>query len=217
MDGQDAYYIALVLDPRFKTLLLEKELAESVAATVILNYDDPEYIDPNNVHCDYAPRQGIMMTDAPPSVKDRPGTIILQTGSDFSPATSCTRFSTRSLTPRNISSSTNEWMATTILQWNPLASTTLTIRPRCLSTLGQVSPIVEMKLVRVFSNWPTATATALEPFGTILQAEFPHVSDGVFYVELPCRHIFLADISYHITNVIICDYNGDTTRNLLLL
>ncbi|KAK9384582.1 hypothetical protein V1515DRAFT_589045 [Lipomyces mesembrius] len=35
MDGQDAYYIALVLDHRFKTLLLEKELGVSVAATVI--------------------------------------------------------------------------------------------------------------------------------------------------------------------------------------
>jgi hypothetical protein len=35
MDGQDAYYIALVLDPRFKTLLLEKELGKDTAPKVI--------------------------------------------------------------------------------------------------------------------------------------------------------------------------------------
>jgi hypothetical protein len=35
MDGVDAYYIALVLDPRFKALLLEKELGKSTAAKVI--------------------------------------------------------------------------------------------------------------------------------------------------------------------------------------
>ncbi|GCB25879.1 zinc finger BED domain-containing protein DAYSLEEPER [Aspergillus awamori] len=35
MDSQDAYYIALVLDPRFKTLLLEKELGPTTAPTII--------------------------------------------------------------------------------------------------------------------------------------------------------------------------------------
>lgn len=35
MDGQDAYYIALILDPRFKTLLLEKELGQVMAAKAI--------------------------------------------------------------------------------------------------------------------------------------------------------------------------------------
>ena len=35
MDAQDAYYIALVLDPRFKTLLLEKELGDITAPKVI--------------------------------------------------------------------------------------------------------------------------------------------------------------------------------------
>jgi hypothetical protein len=35
MDAQDAYYVALILDPRFKTMLLEKELDEEAAATVI--------------------------------------------------------------------------------------------------------------------------------------------------------------------------------------
>jgi hypothetical protein len=36
MDEQDAYYIALILDPRFKTLLLEKELGQVTAPKVIL-------------------------------------------------------------------------------------------------------------------------------------------------------------------------------------
>jgi hypothetical protein len=35
MDEQDAYYIALILDPRFKTLLLEKELGQVTAPKVI--------------------------------------------------------------------------------------------------------------------------------------------------------------------------------------
>ncbi|KAL3262695.1 hypothetical protein ABHI18_002508 [Aspergillus niger] len=35
MDSQDAYYIALVLDQRFKTLLLEKELGPKTAPTII--------------------------------------------------------------------------------------------------------------------------------------------------------------------------------------
>lgn len=35
MDAQDAYYMALVIDPRFKTLLLEKELGEEMAPQVI--------------------------------------------------------------------------------------------------------------------------------------------------------------------------------------
>ncbi|OJZ80150.1 hypothetical protein ASPFODRAFT_53886 [Aspergillus luchuensis CBS 106.47] len=35
MDSQDAYYIALVLDPRFKTLLLEKGLGPTTAPTII--------------------------------------------------------------------------------------------------------------------------------------------------------------------------------------
>jgi hypothetical protein len=35
MDAQDAYYVALVLDPRLKIRLLEKELDEEAAATVI--------------------------------------------------------------------------------------------------------------------------------------------------------------------------------------
>ena len=35
MDGQDAYYVAQVLDPRFKTLLLEKELGKVSAPKVI--------------------------------------------------------------------------------------------------------------------------------------------------------------------------------------
>ncbi|KAI9036752.1 uncharacterized protein KD926_001330 [Aspergillus affinis] len=35
MDSQDAYYIALMLDPRFKILLLEKELGHMTASKVI--------------------------------------------------------------------------------------------------------------------------------------------------------------------------------------
>lgn len=35
MDGQDAYYVAQVLDPRFKTLLLEKELGKESAHKVV--------------------------------------------------------------------------------------------------------------------------------------------------------------------------------------
>jgi hypothetical protein len=35
MDAQDAYYVALVLNPRFKTLLLEKELDKEAASAVI--------------------------------------------------------------------------------------------------------------------------------------------------------------------------------------
>ena len=35
MDAHDAYYITLILDPRFKTLLLEKELGEDAAIQVI--------------------------------------------------------------------------------------------------------------------------------------------------------------------------------------
>jgi hypothetical protein len=35
MDGQDAYYVALVLDPRFKTLLLDKDLGKVGAPEVI--------------------------------------------------------------------------------------------------------------------------------------------------------------------------------------
>jgi hypothetical protein len=35
MDAQDAYYVALILDPRFKTILLEKELDEEATAAVI--------------------------------------------------------------------------------------------------------------------------------------------------------------------------------------
>lgn len=35
IDSQDAYYIAFVLDPRFKTLLLEKELRQATAPKVI--------------------------------------------------------------------------------------------------------------------------------------------------------------------------------------
>lgn len=40
MDAQDAYYIALVLDPRFKTLLLEKELGPVIAPKVIRSIKD---------------------------------------------------------------------------------------------------------------------------------------------------------------------------------
>jgi hypothetical protein len=35
MDKQDAYYIALILNPLFKTLLLEKELGQEAALKVI--------------------------------------------------------------------------------------------------------------------------------------------------------------------------------------
>ena len=35
MDTQDIYYITLVFDPRFKILLLEKELDETVISIVI--------------------------------------------------------------------------------------------------------------------------------------------------------------------------------------
>jgi hAT family C-terminal dimerisation region len=40
MDAQDAYYIALVLDPRFKTLLLDKELGQVTALKVIRSIKD---------------------------------------------------------------------------------------------------------------------------------------------------------------------------------
>lgn len=35
IDGLDAYYIALILDPQFKTLLLERELGETTALMII--------------------------------------------------------------------------------------------------------------------------------------------------------------------------------------
>lgn len=35
MDGQDAYYVALVLDPRFKTLLLDRDLGKVTAPNVV--------------------------------------------------------------------------------------------------------------------------------------------------------------------------------------
>jgi hypothetical protein len=35
MDGQDAYYVALVLDPRFKTLLLDRDLGKVTAPKVV--------------------------------------------------------------------------------------------------------------------------------------------------------------------------------------
>ncbi|KAJ5085382.1 hypothetical protein N7532_003037 [Penicillium argentinense] len=35
MDGQDAYYVALVLDPRFKTLLLDRDLGKLTAPQVV--------------------------------------------------------------------------------------------------------------------------------------------------------------------------------------
>jgi hypothetical protein len=35
MDGQDAYYVALVLDPRFKTLLLHRDLGKLTAPQVV--------------------------------------------------------------------------------------------------------------------------------------------------------------------------------------
>lgn len=40
MDAQDAYYIALVLDPRFKTLLLDKELGQVTAPKIIRSIKD---------------------------------------------------------------------------------------------------------------------------------------------------------------------------------
>lgn len=40
MDAQDAYYIALILDPRFKTLLLEKELGPVIVPKVIRSIKD---------------------------------------------------------------------------------------------------------------------------------------------------------------------------------
>lgn len=40
MDAQDAYYIALVLDSRFKTLLLDKELGQVTAPKVIQSIKD---------------------------------------------------------------------------------------------------------------------------------------------------------------------------------
>lgn len=40
MDAQDAYYISLVLDPRFKTLLLDKELGQVTAPKVIRSIKD---------------------------------------------------------------------------------------------------------------------------------------------------------------------------------
>ncbi|KAK9258292.1 hypothetical protein V1519DRAFT_454989 [Lipomyces tetrasporus] len=38
--AQDAYYIALVLDPRFKALLLAKELGASTAGTIVNGLKD---------------------------------------------------------------------------------------------------------------------------------------------------------------------------------
>jgi hypothetical protein len=35
MDGQDAYYVALVLDPRFQTLLLDRDLGKVTAPNVV--------------------------------------------------------------------------------------------------------------------------------------------------------------------------------------
>ncbi|KAK9311377.1 hypothetical protein V1524DRAFT_457441 [Lipomyces starkeyi] len=71
-----------------------------------------------------------------------------------------------------------------------LVSTTLTIGSHSLSMLDmayrQVSPIVEMKLVGVFSNpahgWDHIT-TALEPYGTILQTEFPRVGHSAIHED----------------------------------
>jgi hypothetical protein len=54
MDAQDAYYIALVLDPRFKTLLLEKELGQEIASTVIQSVKE-------DLHEQYPPRATLHM------------------------------------------------------------------------------------------------------------------------------------------------------------
>lgn len=40
MDAQDAYYIALVLDPRFKALLLDKDLGQVTVPKVIRSIKD---------------------------------------------------------------------------------------------------------------------------------------------------------------------------------
>lgn len=40
MDGQDAYYIALILDPRFKTLLLKRELGNDATQDIIKTIRD---------------------------------------------------------------------------------------------------------------------------------------------------------------------------------
>ncbi|KAK5790595.1 hypothetical protein VI817_007882 [Penicillium citrinum] len=52
MDGQDAYYMAQVLDPRFKTLLLEKELGKVSAHKVIKHIKEvlhEQYLSPQAV------------------------------------------------------------------------------------------------------------------------------------------------------------------------
>jgi hypothetical protein len=38
MDGQDAYYVALVLDPRFQTLLLDRDLGKVTAPNVLVKW-----------------------------------------------------------------------------------------------------------------------------------------------------------------------------------
>ncbi|KAJ6001163.1 hypothetical protein N7481_001572 [Penicillium waksmanii] len=58
MDAQDAYYVALVLDPRFKTLLLDKELGLVTApkdnkrqglAARVLQKLQPQVIQPSDI------------------------------------------------------------------------------------------------------------------------------------------------------------------------
>ncbi|KAK9431466.1 hypothetical protein V1505DRAFT_368432 [Lipomyces doorenjongii] len=71
-----------------------------------------------------------------------------------------------------------------------LVDTTLTIGYRSLTMIDmahrQVAPVVELKLIGVFSNPAHGydhVASALESYGTILQAEFPRVGTSTIHED----------------------------------
>ncbi|KAK9236385.1 hypothetical protein V1525DRAFT_444477 [Lipomyces kononenkoae] len=77
-----------------------------------------------------------------------------------------------------------------VISVDTLVSTTLTIGSRSITMIDmahrQVSPIVELKLIGVFSNPAHGydhVTSALEPYGTILQAEFPRVGDSSIHED----------------------------------
>ncbi|KAK9235311.1 hypothetical protein V1525DRAFT_273677 [Lipomyces kononenkoae] len=77
-----------------------------------------------------------------------------------------------------------------VISVDTLVSQTLTIGSRSITMLDlahrQVSPIVELKLIGVFSNSAHGydhVTLALEPYGTLLQAEFPRVGNSTIHED----------------------------------
>ncbi|KAK9432346.1 hypothetical protein V1505DRAFT_391643, partial [Lipomyces doorenjongii] len=107
----------------------------------------------------------ITTTEAPPSVKDRPGTVILQTGSDSFSRDQVARALQLSLpdTAQHLilhePIDGNFYLTTMepdLISVASLVDTTITIGSRSLTMIDmahrQVAPVVELKLIGVFSN-----------------------------------------------------------------